>query len=370
MILGIDASSLIETRACGGRFYVDHQEVDPLKFVCDENGVEILRLRLWVDPYDKDGHPYGGGTSDLKTFLSLAKEGIKDGYKILLDFHYSDFWCDPAKQAIPKAWQGLDYLALKERLVAYTIETLKTIQGEGVELYAIQIGNEITNGMLWPICHLDDGKGEGRKGYDKLCPILKEAALAIRSLLPSVRLMLHLERSYDIEVYREFFDQMVAYDVPFDIIGMSYYPYWHGTFEMLFANVDALKQRYEKPIWIVETAYGFSVEATRVGNEEVKPLVDENFEFGLGVDKPYPLSKDGQAVFIQELIKHSVAHDVEAIVYWEPFWIPRPGSTWATIQGETYVNETNKPIINEWANQCLFDYEGNANPALFVYKKN
>lgn len=367
MILGIDPSSLKETREAGARYFVDHKEVEPIAYMHDELGVCLMRLRLWMDPYDEKGRPYGGGTCDLPTFIELAKEGVAKGYKIYLDFHFSDFWCDPGKQYLPKAWAKLSYEELLVALPNYVRETLTEIGKAGIPLYAVQIGNEITGGMLWPIGKLyEESPGEPRKGYERLCPLLREAGKTVRELCPRAKILLHLERSYDQEVYREFFDHMVSEGVPFDLIGLSYYPYWHHSFDELFANIDMLRLRYGRPCWIVETSYGFTEDAVKfLDGVDWAPLVSKENDT---VSEPFPLTQQGQADFVRTLIVLSKTHGVEAICYWEPFWLPLPSLTWATIEGETYVNETEKPTHNEWANQCLFDYEGNATLALSYYK--
>ena len=367
MRLGVDASSLVETRSQKPTFLAEGKPVDPLAFCHDVLGVERLRLRLWVDPYDPQGRPYGGGTNDLATFLSLAKEGTKKGYGIFLDFHYSDFWTDPGKQTMPKSWEGLGLAELCERLSAYTAETLLSCKENGVEPAAVQIGNEITNGMLWPIGKLE-GEGSPREGYDALCALLSAASKQVRLHCPKAQIVIHLERSHDQAVYREFFDQMDAHGVDFDVIGMSYYPYWHGDFAAFFANVDQLKARYHKPLWIVETAYAFSVLPAYVAGEPWVPLVNPERLAADGSRLEFPLDKQGQWTFVSELLRLSERHGIEEIDYWEPFWLPLQGGKWASEEGEEYIHERDKPTHNEWMNNCLFDYEGNANPALFAFR--
>ena len=367
MILGFDSSSLKETREAGGKFYVHGKEIEPVSYFHDELGCDLLRLRLWVDPYDEEGHPYGGGTVDLPTFIELAKEGLQKGYRILLDYHFSDFWCDPSKQFIPKSWRGLSLEEVLVKLEEYIESTLKTIGEEGIELYGIQIGNEITNGTLWPLAKLiDNGPGVKRGNYESLMSVLSVASKTVRRLLPDTKILIHLERSYDQAIYQEYFDEVVAHHIDFDLIGVSYYPYWHHLFDELFTNIEMLKSRYGKEVWIVETSYGFTKEAAHIAEDTAwGPLVaDENDTLRI----PFPLTQDGQYEFINRLLELSREHGVGAVIYWEPFWLPCPGLTWATYEGELYVHETEKPVHNEWANQCLFDYEGEATKALYIYK--
>lgn len=363
MILGLDCSSLRETQADGAKYFVHGKEIDPLAYLHDENGLSLLRLRVWVDPYDENGNPYGGGTCDLANFISLAKEGIEKGYQILLDLHYSDFWCDPSKQFIPKSWQKLSKTELISKVEEYTRETLLTIKKEGISLYGIQIGNEITGGMLWPIGKLTGGENGGKRdNYDTLVSLLKAGIKPTREIYPKAKIMIHLERSYDQKVYLEYFDELVSNNVDFDIIGMSYYPEWHGSFDMVFANVELMKKTYKKPIWIVELAYNFTEE---LAYEASKDALKENFPFPLD----YPFTQDGQKDYIEALISRCKEHGVEGLVYWEPLWIAMPHLSWASKAGEAYTGETDKPTANEWAAKCLFDFRGEATKALFSFKE-
>ncbi len=369
MFLGIDASTQVEVDAKNPHYYYQGKEVDPWAFLHTHNDVKSMRLRLWIDPYDEKGRPYGGGTVDFPTWIKLAKRAVKDGYNILLDIHYSDFWCDPGKQLMPKSWRGLSVDEVAKKVYEYTKKTILDIQKEGIELPYIQIGNEITNGMLWPLGKLGErGKDGLRSNYDNLALFLRNGIKAAREISPESKLIIHLEKSYDVPLHEEYFREIIKRGVEFDIIGLSYYPYWHGTFPMFFKNVDNLKEKFHKPIWIVETGYGFTMESFVMNGNYGDNLISEEFFKQEGVYHPYPLTKEGQKDFLTNLIKLSKEHGIEAIYYWEPFWLPLDGLCWATYEGETYTGETNKPTHNEWANQCLFDYEGNATPGLDAYK--
>lgn len=369
MFLGIDASTQLEVNAKNPHYFYKGQEIEPWKFLFDHNGVKSMRLRLWINPYDENGHRYGGGTVDLPSFIKLAKEAEKIGYSILLDIHYSDFWCDPGKQLLPKAWRGLSLDEVVDKVYEYTVSTIKAIEKEGISLPYIQIGNEITNGMLWPLGKLEDNPNGGvRLGYDNLAKILKAGVAGAREAAPNSKLIIHLEKSGDKERHEEFYREITARGVDFDIIGLSYYPYWHGTFDMLFANVTNLQAKFHKPIWIVETGYGFTMAPFVSNGNYGDNLISEKFFEQEGVYQPYPLTLEGQKEFIATLLKKAKEHDIGAIYYWEPLWLPLEGLEWASKEGETYTGETNKPTHNEWANQCLFDYDGNATPALDKYK--
>lgn len=368
MRLGIDVSTMKEVRSAGARYFARGVAVDPISYIHDELGVTTMRLRLWLNPYDEDGQPYQGGTVDYPTFLELAKEGVAKGYRIVLDFHYSDFWTDPSKQTMPKAWRGLSLEEVASNVYEYTKETLRKTIAAGVPLHGVQIGNEITNGMLWPLGRLEAVEGESvRRGYPNLFLLLSKASKAVREVDESIRIVVHLERSFDAQIYREFFDEMTYRGLDFDVIGMSYYPYWHGTFDQLFANVDALKKRFGKAIWIVETAYAFTMDAVDVNGESWSPWVEKTEINGLHYEPPFPFTQEGQAGFLRELIRLSEEHGVEEIHYWEPLWLPLPGLNWTSLKGQDYINQHEKPPHNEWMNQCLFDYQGHATKGLYAF---
>lgn len=370
MFLGVDCSTQCEVDAKNPHYFYGQKEIEPWHFLREHNGVKMMRLRLWLDPYSESGEPYGGGTNDFPTFLQLARRALKEGYTILLDFHYSDFWCDPGKQTLPKAWRGLSLEEVGSKLYAYTKATLLACQKEGIAIAAIQIGNEITNGFLWPLGKLTYvAKEKPREGYDALSFLLKKGIQACREVLPKALLMIHLENSGNLPLHQEFYGEIAKRGVEYDIIALSYYPYWHGLFPAFFANVENLKAKFHKPIWIVETGYGFTMEPFIFGGGFQDNLISEAFfQKNENVHRPYPLTKQGQKDFVIALLQKAKEHGIEGIFYWEPTWLPLPGLEWASKAGERYTHEEEKPTANEWANQCLFDYEGKATPALDEFK--
>jgi len=186
------------------------------------------------------------------------------------------------------------------------------------------------------------------------------------------KILLHLERSGDNAVWREWFDEMLSRGVEFDVIGASYYPYWHGTFESLQANLNDMIARYGKDVMIAETAYAFTsrhFDPQRTGANLVINDATKCFD---GSPAPYPLTPDGQRRFVRSLlalVKGLDGGHGKGVYYWEPAWLPLPGSTWASEAAREYMHETGKPGGNEWANQCIFDYDGNATPTLKEFRK-
>ena len=365
MILGIDVSTFIEELNANAKYYHENKEVDPIALLVKQ-GVSHFRIRVWNDPYKED-KPYLGGTNDVETYLKIAKLAKENDCKVILDLHYSDFWADPGKQMTPKSWVGLSFDEILVKVYEFTKEVLLISKNENVEIDYIQVGNEITNGMLWPYGKLDELTSP-RGNYENLSLLLKQGIKACNEVYPNAKTIIHLEKSYDQKIYQEYFDEMTKRNVNFDIIGMSYYPYWHGNFNQFFANVNMCQKRYEKPVMVMELGYGFTLEDYILNNNgETHLVVNENSKEMLE-NLPYPINKQGQAKFVKHFLELAYENNILGVVYWEPLWIPGDNICWASVEGQEYINELGKSQRNEWANQCLFDYQGNANPALFEFK--
>ena len=364
MILGIDVSTYLEELEHGAKFYDGNLEIDPLDaFV--KNGVDHIRIRIWNDPKSENGEPYLAGNCDLDNYIKLAKLAKSKGFKILMDLHYSDFWADPGKQFIPKAWVGLGIDELCEAVYSFTKDCLVRAKQEDVLPDMIQVGNEITNGILWPIGKLEiDGK---RGNYDNFCRLIKSGCRACREVAPNAKIMLHLERSNDKAVYQEFYTEMEKSGVDYDIIGASYYPYWHGTPDALMENLTECR-RFGKEIIIAELGYGFTDKGYIRDGVENRLVIDSERAFVPGVSEKYPLTPEGQSEYIRDFLAFARENKIDGIFYWEPLWLPGEGICWASEAGQSYINEEGKSTANEWANQCLFDYEGKKLPAFDEFK--
>ena len=375
MKLGIDISTYIEELEHGAKYYDGDKEVDPV-VLFHENGVDYARIRLWIDPKSESGAPYLAGNCDLKNFIRLAKMMTLKGYRIMLDIHYSDFWCDPGKQTIPKSWRGLGLAGLIQKVYTYTKETLSAIREQRIDIAYIQVGNEITNGILWPVGQLTGGEHGVRDGYENLVALLKSGINACREEYPKAAIVLHLERSHDQALYDEFFSQMEKFRVDYDVIGYSYYPYWHGTFDMFFANVEMCK-KFKKRQLVAELGYAFTLEdyiKSEHGGAQLVVSTDNVETFGF--TKEYPITPEGQKHFTEDFLRLSKEHGIESVFWWEPLWIPGEGICWASEAGMEYTGDAKKyeeegrtkSTRNEWANQCLFDYEGRKLPAFDAYR--
>ncbi len=327
-------------------------------------GVTSIRLRLYVDPSDEEGRPYGGGNNDLSSTLIFAKKIRQEGLDVLLDFHYSDFWADPGKQTMPKIWKDLDFECLNVKVYEYTREVLEIFKANKIDLAMIQTGNEITNGMLWPMGKLYEKDQEIDGGFARFARLLKSANKAVREVYPNSEVIIHLDRGGDKNLYHQFFTRLAKHALDYDVIGLSYYPYWHGSLDDLKENLLMIKSSFNKKVMIMETSYAY------VNNIGDAPLVmNEGAIERKDGWPPYAFTKLGQKEFMSDLVTLLLSLEIDGLYYWEPAWLYIEGDTWATLEGRRYINETHKKDGNEWANQALFDQKGQANPALEIFNK-
>ena len=362
---GMDISTITEVESLGGKFYDHGVETDVFE-ILKSYGTNAVRLRLWNDPYAEDGTPYGAGTNDLPTTIELTKRAKAHGMDVLLDLQYSDFWADPGKQRVPKAWRGMDAEQLTEAVYTFTRDTLLVMRDAGAYPDLIQIGNELTHGMLWPY-----GKLLECGNYDNLAKFVSAGIRAVRALDADMPVMIHLDNGGNAPMYVDWFDHYMERGEDFQIIGLSYYPFWHGSLSDLQKNMNDLAVRYGKELVIVEVSMGFTMEDYGA-YEKLAP--DERKGYATKpalVEKlPFPMTKEGQADFMRALfavIDQVPDKKCRGFFYWEPAWIPVPGSGWANGEALQYIEEKG-PGGNEWANQALFDYDGHSLPALEVIR--
>ena len=246
--IGADVSFLAQCEHDGVVFKENGSPRDPLA-ILREHHYNWIRLRLFHDPSAAtDRLP-----NDLNYTLALATRARIMGFHLLLDLHYSDSWADPGKQPIPKAWSGLNHRQLTHQVFYYSRSVLAAFRRAGVPPEMVQVGNEITNGMLWP-----DGKLPAN--WDNFADLLKAGISGVRAGSghePRPRIMIHIDRSGDYAAAVSFFDELNSRHIAFDVIGLSYYPMWHGSISTLRLNLRNLALRYNRPIIVVEAAYNW-----------------------------------------------------------------------------------------------------------------
>lgn len=368
-VKGADISTLHEMEAVGFKYYgLDGQEGDALTLL-KQQGFNYVRLRLWNDPYDASGKGYGGGTNDVPTNLALAKRAKALGMGFLLDFHYSDFWADPSKQFKPKAWETMSFDELKKAVYQYTYDTIKTFKDAGVLPDMVQVGNEITYGMLWP-----EGKlgALGSSDFARLAALLKAGIAGVKDAVAAgavdaaaddaaanaaddaakVKIMLHIDKGTRIEQAKWWFSEVTKQGVPFDVVGLSMYPWWEGKIPDLVKTIKWLGETYHKEVYVVEASYGYGLEdPDHSGNLFTQESADK-----VG----YPATVAGQATYLKELMEAVAAVDCgQGIFYWEPAWKAHQGISWASKAGMQYMHgDPNWQEGNAWENQALFDDQG------------
>lgn len=248
--LGGDISGITSDEAHGRKFYnPDGVRTDPLQLMKDY-GMNAIRVRVWVNPKD--------GFSSPEDVLALCKRAKKLGMPVMIDFHYSDTWADPSHQLIPEAWSGMDEYAMAGALAAHTENTLQVLKDAGVDVKWVQVGNETTNGMLWPVAQYPKNAANyaliSQAGYD-----------AVKKVFPEAQVIVHLDNGFDQAMYDDFFDTLRANNAKWDLIGMSVYPFWaieggrmpddESTLRYSIENIRHLKAKYGTDVMIVETGY-------------------------------------------------------------------------------------------------------------------
>jgi arabinogalactan endo-1,4-beta-galactosidase len=247
--VGADVSFLAKCEQDGVVFKENGTPVDVLALL-KEHHYNWVRLRIFHDPSAATIHL----PNDLNYTLGLAKRAKALGFHILLDFHYSDSWADPGQQPMPAAWKTLTHKQLVKQVYLYTRDTIRSFGSQGVMPDMVQVGNEVTHGMLWP-----DGKLPAN--WDQFADLLKSGIRGVKAghgTAARPRIMIHIERSGDYDAAVSFLDNAAAHRIQFDVLGLSYYPRWHGGIGQMRENLRKLALRYHYPIIVVEAAYDWT----------------------------------------------------------------------------------------------------------------
>jgi len=242
-MIGADISFLPQQEERGRKFFDNGEERDALQILGD-HGLNYIRLRIFMNPENEKGYSPGRGFCGLDHTKGMAKRVKAAGMKLLLNFHYSDTWADPQKQFKPMAWAELDYETLKDTLLLYTRDVILALKNQGTTPDMVQVGNEINHGLLWPDGHIGNP--------DKLAGLLIAGVKGVEAADPDIPVMMHIALGGQNEESVFWLDNMIARGVRFDVIGLSYYPRWHGTLDDLKYNLTDLVGRYGKPVNVVE----------------------------------------------------------------------------------------------------------------------
>ncbi|MGB4040585.1 MAG: glycosyl hydrolase 53 family protein [Bacillota bacterium] len=370
-IKGADISSVIALENSGVVFYNAEGEVQDIFQTLKEHGINYIRVRVWNDPYDAEGNPYGGGNNDLATAVKIGKRATAQGLRLCVNFHYSDFWADPSKQQAPKAWEGMSIDQKANALYEFTKHSLETLLREGIDVGMVQIGNETT------------GKMCGETNWINITKLMNAGSRAVREVSAAfdtdIEIAVHFTNpERGIREYHRYGMILDNFNVDYDIFASSYYPYWHGTLENLTAVLKDIAESFGKKVMVAEVAYAYTYEN---GDGFGNTISEESY-----VVKPYSITVQGQANAIRDCIQAVV--DVGGagigVFYWEPAWIPVPGSSyeerfelwekygsgWATSFAASY-DPTDAGVYyggSSWDNQALFDFNGQPLASLQVFK--
>ncbi|WP_436684808.1 glycosyl hydrolase 53 family protein [Lactiplantibacillus plantarum] len=398
-IRGVDISSYIALQNAGVQFYDYNGKPADLVQVLHEAGVNYLRLRLWVDPLNAENQTYSGGASDEYNELQIAKEAAKYGMKVLLDFQYSDFWADPGKQVVPKAWEKENSAEIAESVYLYTRKTISDFKETGVEIGMVQIGNEITNGVLGIIASRDANESYTNIWNDNqkagiISSYLNAGSKAVRELAPKAKVVIQLETP-NVQKYSTIMTALKNNNVDYDVLGSSYYPFWStndnngnglgkgaNTPNNLEAVEKMVRDNFGKEFVVLETGWTNSLQdADGTGNS-----IGSNQS-----SYAYENSPQGQVDELESMYQAIVNQNGLGAFYWEPAWIPVKagwsnwsyndemsdlyGTGWASKYAVGYAPNNvmyynGKPAWGgtTWDNVSLFDDLGYPLQSLNVYK--
>ena len=367
-IRGMDASAVLAVENSGAKYYgFDGEEQDVFKTLA-EAGVNYIRLRVWNDPYDENGNGYGGGNNDVATAIELGKRATQYGMKVCIDFHYSDFWADPTKQYVPKAWKGMNLEQKSDALYDFTVTSLTDILNAGVDVCMVQVGNEINKGM------------SGETFMSSVAELLKAGSSAVREVSKAAGKDIQVAVHYtDIDKQGEVAKitaDLDKYGVDYDIFAMSYYSFWHGSMENMQDMAEYVQDTYGKKVVIAETSYCYTTEDGDGSGNSVSgdgDLVDG-----------YDATVQGQADMLRDICAAADEADIMGVFYWEGTWIPvgpadadnssiweKYGSGWASSYSGSYDPKDAGKYYGgcSWDNQAMFDFTGHPLDSLKVFRE-
>ena len=364
---GMDSSAVLALENSGVKYYNFHGEEQDVFMTLAQAGVNYIRLRVWNDPYDENGNGYGGGNNDVATAIALGQRATKYGMKVCIDFHYSDFWADPKKQFVPKAWEGMDIEEKSDALYNFTLESLTQLLDAGVDVGMVQIGNEINNGM------------SGETDVANVRKLLTAGSKAVREAAANsgkeILVAVHYTNIDDMKKLDTLLTGLQVKEIDYDIVGLSFYPYWHGTIEDLKNAIIHIRDTYGKKVYVAENAYCYTAEDGDGSANSVEGTDD--------LAEGYSASVQGQANEVRDVCAAASEAGAEGVFYWEGTWIPvgpadadnsniweKYGSGWASSYASGYDPKDAGQYYGgcSWDNQAMFDFTGHPLASLNVFK--
>ena len=364
-VKGVDISSVISLEDSGVVFRDASGNPQDIFLTLKESGVNYIRVRVWNDPKSSSGATYGGGANDIDTAVRIAQRCKKYGLKMLVDFHYSDFWADPGKQIAPKAWKYYSVGQKEEAIKTFTYDSLKKISETGVKIGMVQIGNETTSGLC------------GETSWNNICRLMNAGSRAVRSFDRNILVAVHFTNPEKSGFMDTLAGYLKTYNVDYDVFATSYYPYWHGTPENLTSVLKSVSEKYRKYVMVAETSWANTYEDTdHFGN-----TISSADQLGNYVS--YPVSVQGQADLVSDVFKAVADTGSKGIgaFYWEPAWITlandyygnlelweKHGSGWASQAAQEYQDDARYFGGSAVDNQAMFTWDGRPLDSLSVFK--
>ena len=366
-IRGADMSSALALEKAGVKFKNAKGQVSDIFTTVHDAGVNYVRVRVWNQPSTDAGKTYGAGNTDTDTAVEIGKRATDAGMKVLVDFHYSDFWADPGKYKVPKKWESMNIEEKSDALKKYTEDTLTAFKTAGVGVGMVQIGNEINGGLA--------GEKSGSTNYFAL---LKAGSAGVRRALPDALVAVHYANPE--KGLKGWADSLAKNNIDYNVFGSSYYPAWHGTTDNLKKNLNYIADTYNKKVMVAETSWAYTYDDADGSNM----ITSDN-----GIARRYDISVQGQADEIRDVA--NTVNDVDkdaglGFFWWEPAWLPvtndgihssgsdyiwnTTGAGWATQYASEYDNGAKD---NAWGgsgvdNQALFDVDGYPLASLQTYR--
>lgn len=361
-VKGVDVSSYLALKASGVKYYdYEGKELDDAGFFSflKDCGVNYVRIRVWNNPYDENNNGFGGGNNDLAKAVTMGKLATDAGMRVMIDFHYSDFWTDPGKQKSPRAWEGMSIEDKATALYDFTKSSLQTLKDSGVDVGMVQVGNETNNGIA------------GETDFTNMCRLFSSGSKAVREIFSSAKVVLHFTDPGKVD-YSTVASKLNDNNVDYDVFASSYYPFWHGSLDNLKTNLNKVATNYNKEVIVAETSY-------LVTDEDYDG--HENYAPKSGQSLPYTSSVQGQVDSVTDIMK--TVSEVDSgkgigVMYWEPAWIgvgnaynddgslseeklaanralwERDGSGWASSYSAAYDPDD----AGKWYGGCAVDNQG------------
>ncbi len=366
-IMGMDASCVIALENSGVKYYDFQGNITDVYKILAQCGINYIRVRIWNDPYDENGNIYGGGNCDIDNAVKIGKRATEYGMKLIVNFHYSDFWADPGKQQAPKAWENMDIEEKGQALYRYTKDCLIKLKKAGIDVGMVQLGNE-TNGAM---------AGE-TIWMNIIYYLMANGSKAVREIFPEALIAVHFTNPEKTENYHDYAKKLNYYDLDYDVFASSYYPFWHGSLDNLASILSEIAVTYNKKVMVMETSYPYTTDDSDFSGNTIS---DNSV-----ITKNYPYSIQGQANAIVDIIDTIVNKTVNGIgiCYWEGTWISvgqksyqensllweKYGSGWATSFAGSYDPKDAGQYYGGCAvdNQAMFNSSGYPLESLKVFQ--